>query len=413
MRLTNPQSGGESQQANELSRLMKDQFWFELKRTKYTFTADRRQALIIEFNEYSATLDQYLYKMDRLSESESAATANVPSRRVLSRYRPLLNFWKSADCVFKLIAQAWKCNCADSHCALLMLKTCAGQFKIDLILKASPRPDDASDRHWKEQPLLIRQETVKADLPLRKTVVRSDSALYKLTPENILSDGLCHAFATLALEPKASSIGFLKSQDGDHVYDLYRVPKEPNDTLCIALEETLQQDSKARLFRSQRYALALTLASSLLQYHSTPWLNSPWTANSIRLRQIGMCRTDAHLPQGMPYITSTFSSKQQTRSQDDFFTALGIILLELCFSRRIQDHPLWLEYARETPDHLVGILVAREWAKDVQLEADRDYASAVDWCLSSHASVRHTDWRAEFAQNVVHPLQNCVDYVTR
>lgn len=45
-------------------------------------------------------------------------------------------------------------------------------------------------------------------------------------------------------------------------------------------------------------------------------------------------------------------------------------------------------------------------------EAGEDYALAVKWALKEAPAVTHTDsWRADFAQNVVQPLQRCSEFL--
>lgn len=56
--------------------------------------------------------------------------------------------------------------------------------------------------------------------------------------------------------------------------------------------------------------------------------------------------------------------------------------------------------------------VACEWMDDVQGEAGEEYATAVTWTLrQAPAIVKDGSWRADFAQNVVQPLQRYYEYL--
>jgi hypothetical protein len=120
---------------------------------------------------------------------------------------------------------------------------------------------------------------------------------------------------------------------------------------------------------------------------------------------------------GEPYILAEMSPSSTTTSnpqKDRSFSTLGIVLLELCFGYRLEEHRMWLNpgYTALRNDPIMRQTVACEWLDEVQGEAGEDYATAVDWTLKqSPAVLRDDKWREEFAQNVVQPLQRYYEYL--
>jgi hypothetical protein len=121
---------------------------------------------------------------------------------------------------------------------------------------------------------------------------------------------------------------------------------------------------------------------------------------------------------GEPYILARLPSATNRSSQttnDRSFSTLAIVLLELCFGIRIEDHPtLWsnTHYASGKSDPGIRQAVAHEWRHEVQGEAGEQYAAAVTWMLlQSPATAKDDSWRADFAQNVVQPLQRHYEFL--
>ncbi|KAK1093016.1 hypothetical protein LTR48_003192 [Friedmanniomyces endolithicus] len=181
------------------------------------------------------------------------------------------------------------------------------------------------------------------------------------------------------------------------------------------LADTLKPNFRPRLTRVQRYGIALTLASSHLQLHSTPWLHEQWTAENVHFPLTD--DNGALTLHGEPYVLTQFeaaNNKPPTGQSDQSFSTLGIVLLELCFGTRFEDHHLWQNpaYAPLRSDPNMRQVIACQWLKDVEGEAGDDYASAVNWTLrQAPLVVQGNKWREEFALNVVQPLQRYYEYL--
>ena len=101
---------------------------------------------------------------------------------------------------------------------------------------------------------------------------------------------------------------------------------------------------------------------------------------------------------------------------DRNFYALGILLMELCFGHRLEDHPMRKNYpptAEINAKYALDIEAARKWARGVGEEGGEDYATAVKWCFDVEVSDKHKDWRTEFIRNVVRPLEICIEHFAR
>ena len=88
----------------------------------------------------------------------------------------------------------------------------------------------------------------------------------------------------------------------------------------------------------------------------------------------------------------------------------GILLLELCYNKPLEEHDLFRSRPESKADPLIRSAVATEWAKNVGVvhQWSEGGAQAISWCLHN-ASSRNEGWRMKFATNVVEPLKILCD----
>ena len=91
-------------------------------------------------------------------------------------------------------------------------------------------------------------------------------------------------------------------------------------------------------------------------------------------------------------------------------TALGILLLELCFGITFEDHALRQNYVladgQSTPylDQVAGL----EWSASASDEAGPEFAGAIQRCLQRNsAELKSKEGRQKLFIEVVEPLQKC------
>jgi hypothetical protein len=121
-----------------------------------------------------------------------------------------------------------------------------------------------------------------------------------------------------------------------------------------------------------------------------------------------------------PYIRRNFSRADSKSSPDilmndgDFYS-LGILLLELCFGCRLEDHPLRKRKPPandiEIDSQELDVMAVLKWKGTVRGESGDCYATAVDWCFSN-VQVTAKGWRGEFIRNVIRPLEMCIKHLT-
>lgn len=160
-------------------------------------------------------------------------------------------------------------------------------------------------------------------------------------------DSLCSRLSQIAPEPPLTQtpsspcLGFLAGTD-DYRYLIYKTSQLNPNMRDRSLQEVLQSESKEmRLNVRDRLHLAFTLALSLLQLHSSPWITKRW-----RSRDVVLFREDKQ--RWSPYVSAAFNavgrgpfSNTSTEATSDrspilkssAIFSLGVVLLEIGRSR--------------------------------------------------------------------------------
>jgi hypothetical protein len=178
------------------------------------------------------------------------------------------------------------------------------------------------------------------------------------------------------------SIGLLS--DNEHCYALYH--SEPS-TGPVSYDQTVALDTLldgkyTHLSRRQRFYIAMLLCNAILQSYATPWFNTFWNKSRVFLihtEDVGSTPAISHI-----YIAP--SNHSDDRIANDclkILRALGVVLLELCFGKRLQDHPLWEKHLGPDgkPNEFTALATAMEWQDQVLPEAGPEFAEAVRKCL--------------------------------
>ncbi|GAB7335515.1 hypothetical protein MBLNU13_g07861t1 [Cladosporium sp. NU13] len=195
----------------------------------------------------------------------------------------------------------------------------------------------------------------------------------------------------------------------DRYYTVSALESPSQTTHTIALAEIINGTASVTLTRIQRYSIAATLASSLLQLESTSWCKG-WTAEDVHFAHDINGTQNTPPEYDKPFFLAPFVATSPTL--DDRFKSIGTLLLELCFGKLLDQHALWQQagFSAAKTNPMMRHFVACEWSKDVEGEAGEQYASAVRFCLHQGPAVLQDEkWRTEFAQAVVWPLQQCYE----
>lgn len=181
------------------------------------------------------------------------------------------------------------------------------------------------------------------------------------------------------------------------------------------------------LSRLERYSIAVTLASSLLQLYSSPWIGEAWSKYEIYflIAAEGSMRP---VLVDKPYITRKFTSYSPQSSIDSIsekpgrnastksIQALGIMLLELCFGEAIEDQPIRSKYLGPDgqPNDMTDFCTAQHWLQhDALGEGGPDFYEAIRRCLFCAFGPKSTDLeddelRSAIYSEVVEPLEGAV-----
>ena len=178
------------------------------------------------------------------------------------------------------------------------------------------------------------------------------------------------------------------------------------------LEEQRQMDPEDRV------KLAVNLASSLLQYNLTPWLQRCWTKNAVHF--FIQTRTVSGIDIEYPLIMRHFSS-QTTEVPNELpendpelaLMELGILLLEVWNMRSFES---WMESAghsidiSQLHDRYIRLRYSIEWFQSLKGKLLPNYQKVVGICLRPsvfdlfNTSWDDRDFRMAVYSEIVEPL---------
>ncbi|PGG95724.1 hypothetical protein GX51_08147 [Blastomyces parvus] len=413
---------------------------YEAFRAKFSLRASVRDELFNRMNECNQRLEKLLSTSDKISILQNAS--RLPTKQHSTLEAVLKKARKKSDLLFKALNMAWGCSCQAYHLANLRLKHhTLREICFEVILTfVAPPTQDCSLWSWRELQCgpgvgcsPPQQKLVKSSNgPQPTSCVVNITTSLSPTPTSRKKKVAFTASTPIVpkievqtvADPRVKLCKLLEDQDcgkcmgiighDDETYHLHPIRrwKRPNDDDCpLTLDCILSSDFERPLSRRQLYSMALLLASSVAQLQFTPWLRTGLTKKDVLFLPCDE-ENDCIIPFGEPFIQQDFSldlpSPVDAETNDCNFYSLGILLLELCFGRRLEDHPLRRkhpvgdEQSRQTFD----LMAALKWSSSVQGEAGDDYASAVKWCFMEGSSVNQS-WRGEIVKYVIRPLELC------
>ncbi|XXH01471.1 hypothetical protein Hte_007831 [Hypoxylon texense] len=408
---------------------------YQAYKVKFSNGESTRNDLFEELNSLNKRLNQLLSISDKEAQLIQERQASAVTSAIDSA---ICNFWKNANRLFEALTAAWRCSCQCQHSTRLLLQhrdTKMPEFNVFFAR--------SEDSRWRIQETKISEndETistlVKSDTksvicatrglfePARsvipptksamksKTMVmnRAASSVALLTYPPPLSPPTIKPIANLCLSLAGNNTpcyGFLPHDDCR--YYVYRVPQQGNETFdSVTLDQVFRGQVSKPPNRRQRLALSFILSSSFLQLLDTPWLTVSWAKSDI------MFMSDPSEPGvyalDRPHLYRDLAEKECQKRTDENLTKslrqLGIVLLELCFGKLLEDQlcrKMLTSVNDENTKSALDLAAALNWLHEVEGEAGADYAAAVEWCLSAR---RPSRWRNEMLRKVVKPLEGC------
>jgi hypothetical protein len=204
---------------------------------------------------------------------------------------------------------------------------------------------------------------------------------------------------------------FVLKKDRELLRHYYRHVLSPKVTVTkdrISLADLL---SAGRLKVPSRLSLAVSLASSVLQLHNTPWLPESWSEGVISF-PVG----DA--PDEVPYVTAKLRNDAyfnlDTVSLSTYVLQLGIVLLELSeeisFSEwfRARSNSLLVPDDIKERARLAWMLLTQ----DPKIRLGKEYAKVVKRCLECIQMGEETSPIEPLYCDVVQRLETIYEVVT-
>ncbi len=170
---------------------------------------------------------------------------------------------------------------------------------------------------------------------------------------------LCQAIQSA--QPQPTCLGFLLDRTQKRSMTFTTTVAQSSSTTPIRLQALLsakhnlgrQRIKSGKLSRQQRLQIAVTLASTILQLHKSPWLSENWNARDIYFFFNGL-DSDNHPLISDAYVSRSFRppgspqpiDQNAEANTEDFFSsqiinktlfALGIVLIELCLNKSLED----------------------------------------------------------------------------
>jgi hypothetical protein len=255
-------------------------------------------------------------------------------------------------------------------------------------------------------------------------------------PELTEIDNLCTAMQRA--QQGQLRLGFLLDEHNRR-YEFRPVDRQKTISTAreiVTLESLLRRDGNASrdstgeeriiLSRRERLVVAVVLSSSLLQLHSTPWLNDHWSKKNIFFLRSNPGSPSPIILERL-YISpaprpSTVTSSQAqhmvnptTSAANDsrkIILALGIMLLELCFGQALEDQSFRKKYMGQDgqPNDFTDVATAMQWENDALGEGGPGFQNAIRRCVHCAFGPKSTDladyeFKEAVYSEVVQPLE--------
>lgn len=411
-----------------------------------------RDELFDSLKEQNERLRTFLADSDDLADLSARTIQSKNKAKFPSS--PLLQCWRHAQDIHTLLQKVWRCQCRSSHHAELILRHFESSKGLDFrfTFRYTRTLSDLDNAPWDSRGVrIVLGESPALNHPTQGRNSPSDLVKQVATKQvagvdrgstynygrNILIPGA----TVLALFPGASenkepeitdlcrtiadplyewqclgSTG--NSQHRYYVHSVENHGAPTNEIEHITLDAILKRTSSVTLNVSQRYAIALAVASSFLQLYSSPWLGHQWGKEDIQF----VYHKQKTIFNDEPRILRKFGSNHDPSGTPDNpdVLNLGVILMELCFDINFEDRLARQRLIESgVPSHpaiksAVESRAAREVYDSLRTEKppSLSFATAIDWCLRRSDPDRRFDleqksWRAKFLAQVVEPLEKC------
>lgn len=408
---------------------------YQMFRIRFSVREKVREELFGQLKECNERLEKLLSTSDNVSALQSGPPSATKQMNVLeTAFRKAC---KKSELLFKALQKAWNCSCQHHHYANLRLEhRILPEICFEVILMfVVPPGHRRTPWSWRElqcghmegcsshtskcvsseirSPARKNPSQATPLSPTPKTKKVAFSAVAPLAPRievEVLADPTLQLCQLLGDPECSNCMGVIGHDDETYHLHPFNKRKEPDEGTALTLNYILSLDFEGTLSRRQRYSVALLLASSVAQLQFTPWLRTGLTKEDI----LFFPNEDQDIPFSEPFIQQGFSiedASYSAKARECNFFSLGILLLELCFGKRLEDQPQRRKHSTNDADSKQAFdqMVALQWSRGVADEGGEDYAAAVKWCFTG-AGDASKNWRTEIIKNVIRPLEMCQEH---
>ncbi|KAH7462941.1 hypothetical protein FOMA001_g18343 [Fusarium oxysporum f. sp. matthiolae] len=311
---------GKQQQWYEKTEYENKKTWHKIKKC----IKHRKHKQLLE------DLEKYNTKLEQMTAGilTQAQTAPPQPKKVD------LTYWDSirqaAMSLHSALCSGWLCCCVNSHLTHFRLEdrvaTKKGPHRFKLSFKMPQTGDDGQsirNTDWQNAEFEAPEDD---DLPTNLPrspggvafVAVGTTASTSLEVEKHIKD-LCKELTQPWCQSKVRCIGFILHEEHKHYIHLPKRPLPSEQTRnTITLHSLLSkkgQLSTRYTFGTEvtdRYELALLLASSLLQLHATSWLGDWWSTDDIHI----LPRNSKMAFKDFTFVMQTFPSSAMTKGSE-------------------------------------------------------------------------------------------------
>jgi hypothetical protein len=392
------------------------------KRLRFSLSKSDYSDLITTIRHANTVLHRLTFQRQNIENQQRGEKSSIPDFQ---------NINERAHGFYSILSSGWTCPCQSSHAISLRLEP-----RMD---EASSDDDDGDDSARMRDPFRVlfqygHHQAASSTIAVRPWIwdeadihvtrghlgprdpchvhsgkgVRFASQAKRavkaaLEPEPNLEPikDLCSAIRTLQKPQRHVCWTLLEREIVKQNYELRIYPTKtlPQDTEKWSVSTLRKTSRRGRKFpKRDRVRLAVTLASSVLQLHKTPWLDDNWGIDNIYFVERPGC-TAYNYPFVSRGLDAGSSSSQPTvpkqlgrmiRNQPLF--ALGVALIELWYGESLpelhedEDGPL------DPPDLQSSLLTrfntADRLADELADDAGTKYSDAVRRCIRCDFSLR-------------------------
>jgi hypothetical protein len=431
----------------------KNAFKEHYKRLKFSLKKSDYKELMDRLRRANESLDRLTNQTTKL-ETHQRERQSVPNFRTIK---------ERADSFYSALRSGWTCPCQADHTVSLRLEPRMDDATSD---------DDDDDEHdhkmrdpfhvlfhynhhhpatvtppntsrpwcWEEADVRVEFEeqeaaAVAGNAQKSKSVRFAKQNMKKavkaaLEPQPDLQPikDLCAAISDLQKPQRDVCFSLLASEIAIQKYGVHIYPTKKQlsntDTWSVSSLRMLLDDSG--FARRDRLKLAVTLASSVLQLHETPWLDQSWGKDSIFfVKRPGMTVYDQpfvsqHFSQAVPIATTGFPSSMSRIIRNQPLYALGVALIELWYGKTIselhQDHDGPQNTGIPQVDLMTEWNSADRLVDELYNEAGGKYSDAVRRCIrcdfdSRASSLGDVRFQRDVYQGVVAQLKENYEFM--